>query len=118
MTEGRSVGVGVGLIMGGRRVFVGVGGGTGVFVEVGGGFGVFVGAGVFVAGTGVFVGGGTGVDVADKHCTVKGCKVQKALLLDAALMLERAALACVWHKAHGPSRNALLPRLRPLPVRR
>ena len=76
MTEGRSVGVGVGLIMGGRRVFVGVDGGTGVFVEVGGGFGVFVGAGVFVAGTGVFVGGGTGVDVADKHCTVKGCKVQ------------------------------------------
>ena len=32
---------------------------------------------MFVAGgLGVFVGGGLGVDVADKHCKVKGCKVQ------------------------------------------
>ena len=40
-------------------------------MSVGGGLGVFV-----AGGLGVFVGGGLGVDVADKHCKVKGCKVQ------------------------------------------
>ena len=79
MTGGKSVGVGVGV-----GVFVGrIGSGGGRT-----GLGVFVGRGVAV-GTGVDVGGcvggtavggggcvGGGVDVADKHCKVKGCKVQ------------------------------------------